>query len=87
LMVVSPYTPKGYVSQKQHDFGSILHFVETVFDLGRIPPGDFVDARADDLGDFFDFTKPPRPFIHITQPVPSSHFRDRSRKMTPPDDD
>jgi phospholipase C len=87
LLVVSPYTPKGHVSQKQHDFGSILRFVETVFDLGRIPPGDFVDARADDLGDFFDFSKPPRPFTHITQPVPSSHFRDPSRKMTPPDDD
>ena len=87
LLVVSPYTPKGYVSQKQHDFGSILHFVETVFDLGTIPPGDFVDARADDLGDFFDFTKPPRPFTSITQPVPTSHFLDRSRKMSPPDND
>jgi phospholipase C len=87
LLVVSAYTPKGYVSQKQHDFGSILHFVETVFDLGRIPPGDFVDARADDLGDFFDFSKPPRPFIHIVQPVPASHFRDSGRRMTAPDND
>jgi hypothetical protein len=75
------------VSQTQHDFGSILHFVETVFDLGHIPPGDFVDARADDLSDFFDFSKPPRAFTHVLQPVPSSHFLDRSRKMSPPDDD
>jgi phospholipase C len=87
LLVVSPYTAKGYVSQKQHDFGSILHFVETVFDLGVIPPGDFVDARADDLGDFFDFSKAPRPFTSIRQPVPNSHFTDKSRRMLPPDDD
>ena len=87
LLVVSAYTPRGYVSEKQHDFGSVLRFVETVFDLGRIPPGDFVDAKSDDLGDFFDFTKPPRSFTKIAQPVPASHFRDRTRTMMPPDDD
>jgi phospholipase C len=87
LLVVSPYTPKGYVSDKQHDFGSVLRFVETVFDLGLIPPGNFADARSDDLSDFFAFSKSPRPFTNITQPVPSSHFRDPKRKMAPPDDD
>jgi len=87
LLVVSPYTPAGYVSQKQHDFGSILRFVETVFDLGRIPPGNFADARADDLMDFFDFSKPLRAFTPIPTKVPASHFTDRRRPMLPPDDD
>jgi phospholipase C len=87
LLVVSPYTPKGYVSDKTHHFGSILRFVETVFDLGRIPPGNFADARADDLGDFFDFTKAPRPFIKIPQTAPASLFLDRSRPMTDADND
>jgi phospholipase C len=87
LMVVSPYTPKGYVSQKQHDFGSILHFVETAFDLGRIPPGNFADSRADDLLDFFDFSKPPRTFAPITAKYPSQVFLDPKRPMTAPDDD
>ena len=87
LLVVSPYTPKGYVSDKQHDFGSILRFVETAFDLGRIPPGNFADARADSLEDFFDFTKPPRPFTGIRQTVPTSRFLDRSRPMAAPDTD
>ena len=87
LLVVSPYTPAGYVSQKQHDFGSILRFIETVFDLGRIPPGNFADARADDLMDFFDFATPPRSFSAIPSKVPASHFLDRSRPMLPPDDD
>ncbi len=87
LLVISPYTPKGYVSEKQHDFGSILRFVEAVFDLGRIPPGNFADSRADDLSDFFDFTKAPRAYTAIRQPYPESRFLDRKRKMTDPDDD
>jgi phospholipase C len=87
FLVVSAYTPKGYVSQTQHDFGSILRFVETAFDLGLIPPGNFVDARADDLSDFFDFTKPPRKFTPVTQTVPNSRFLDRSRPMEAPDTD
>jgi phospholipase C len=87
LLVVSPYTPAGYVSNKQHDFGSILRFVETVFGLGRIPPGTFADARADDLMDFFNFSKAPRPFVPIDTTVPESHFLDRTRPMMPPDND
>jgi phospholipase C len=87
LLVVSPYTPAGYVSQRQHDFGSILRFVETAFDLGRIPPGNFADARSDDLLDFFDFTKAPRAFVSIPTKVPASVFRDRNRPMLPPDND
>ena len=87
LLVISPYTPAGYVSKAQHDFGSILRFVESVHGLGRIPPGNFADARADDLMDFFDFSKPPRPFVAIPTRVPTSHFLDRSRPMLPPDDD
>jgi phospholipase C len=87
LLVVSPYTPAGYVSDAQHDFGSILRFVETVFDLGRIPPGTFADARADDLMDFFDFSKPPRRFTSIGTRLPRGHFLDHARPMTPPDND
>jgi phospholipase C len=87
LLVVSAYTHKGYVSQKKHDFGSILRFVETVFDLGLIPPGNFADSRADDLSDFFDFSSPARGFTPIHQSLPESYFLDPKRRMTPPDDD
>ena len=87
LLVVSPYTTAGYVSQSRHDFGSILRFVETAFNLGRIPPGNFADARADDLSDFFDFTKSPRPFVPIPLKVPASKFLDRTRAVTAPDND
>jgi phospholipase C len=87
LLVVSPYTAKGYVSNRQHDFGSILRFIETVFDLGLIPPGNFADARADDLADFFDFGGVPRAFTPIPQPLANGYFLDPKRPMTPPDDD
>jgi phospholipase C len=87
LLVISPYTPNGYISPVQHDFGSILRFVEKVFGLGRIPPGDFADARADDLADFFDFQAAPRAFVPIPAPLPGDYFIGDKRPPTPPDDD
>jgi phospholipase C len=87
LLVISPYTPAGYVSPIQHDFGSILRFVERVFGLGLIPPGNFADARADDLADFFDFHSAPRSFSPIPAPLPGSYFINDKRPPTPPDDD
>jgi phospholipase C len=87
LLVISPYTPAGYISPIQHDFGSILRFVESVFGLGRIPPGNFADARADDLADFFDFKAAPRSFSPIPAPLPGSYFINDKRPPTPPDDD
>ncbi|HEX4369242.1 MAG TPA: alkaline phosphatase family protein [Rhodopila sp.] len=87
LIVISPYTPKGYVSDVQHDFGSILHFVEKRYNLGLIPPGNFADARADDLMDFFDFSQKPRDFVQIQTKVPESTFMDPKRQMIEPDDD
>ena len=86
LLVVSAYTPSGYVSGActplncpnanfpyVHDFGSILRFIESNFQLGRIaPPGfAYADAVAPDsiqghvpLSDFFTLTTP-RNFVSI----------------------
>jgi phospholipase C len=85
LLVVSPYTPAGYVSQQTHTFGSILKFIETAFSLPLIPPGTFVDARADDLSDFFDFNKPPRPFVAVPAPLGPDVFVHDRRPVTAPD--
>jgi len=87
LLVVSAYTPAGYISNAQHDFGSILRFTESVFGLGLIPPGNFADSRADDLSDFFDFRAKPRDFEAIAAPVPASFFINDTRRPTAPDDD
>jgi phospholipase C len=86
LVVVSAYTPQGYINNARHDFGSILRFVE--FNFG-IPPGslNFADARAKtDLTGFFDLTKAPRAFETIPAPKDANFFLHDKRKATDPDD-
>ena len=56
MIVISPYAKHGYVSHVQHEFGSILHFIEEQAALGPLAASD---ARADDLMDCFDFTQKP----------------------------
>jgi phospholipase C len=71
LIVISPYTPAGYVSHAQHEFGSILKFIEEDFGLGSLGT---TDARADDLTDCFDFQQKPRRFVHINAPRTQADF-------------
>jgi len=89
LLVVSAYTPQGTVSNTFGlDFGAILKFTEEIFNLGNIPPGTGVDAYAyGDLGDFFQFNLPPRPFVAITAPLSKEVFLDPKRPITAPDND
>ena len=89
LLVVSAYTPAGTVSNVMGlDFGAMLKFVEQIFNLGTIPPGDYADSFADDdLGEFFQFNKPPRSFLSINAPVAKEVFLDPKRPVTPPDND
>jgi phospholipase C len=54
LIVISPYARPGYISHVNHDFGSILHFMEETFNL---PSLGYADACADDLSDCFNFRK------------------------------
>jgi phospholipase C len=65
LVVISAYTPVGYVNNNRHDFGSILRFVEHNF---LIPEGalNVADKRAtNDLTLFFNLKRAPRPFTVI----------------------
>lgn len=86
LIVVSAYTPAGYVSQQTHTFGSILRFIETAYGLPLIQPGTFVDSRADDLSDFFVFAQPPRTFVSVPALMKPEFFLHDARKMDGPDD-
>jgi len=67
LIVVSPYAKTKYVSHVDHEFGSILRFTEEDFGLPAMAASD---ARADDLRDCFDFTKPPAAFSPFPVPTP-----------------
>jgi phospholipase C len=82
LLVVSAYTPPGYVDNTVHDFGSMLHFVETNFGLGLIGPGTYADSYADDLMAFFPLTVP-NAFVPIPARFNAAHFI--NHKVTPAD--
>ena len=86
LIFVSAYTPKGYINNFHHDFGTILRFIEGNF---NVPQGklDFADQRAtNDLGLFYDFTRIPRPFQFIKTALPPSYFLNDTRRPGDPDD-
>jgi phospholipase C len=82
LLVVSAYTPAGYVDDATHDFGSMLRFAESNFGLSLIGTGYFADAYADDLSAFFTLSTP-RKFVQIQ--APKVNFA--KQPLTDPDTD
>jgi phospholipase C len=84
LIIVSPYAKTGYVSHQQHEFGSILNFVEQNWNLGSL---GYTDARSDNFSDCFDFSQSPRPFQTIPALYPRSYFMKPGRVFSPPDND
>jgi phospholipase C len=84
LIVVSPYAKRGYISHAQHDFGSILKFIEETFRLGSL---GYADAPADDLSDCFNYNQAPTIFHPIDAPLDAAHFLNDQRPSTPPDTD
>jgi phospholipase C len=83
LIVVSPYAKRGYVSHRQHEFGSILSFVEENWGLGSLGR---TDARSDDLADCFDFSQTPAPYDPVEAKYPLEHFVQSPVAFTAPDD-
>ncbi|HLI95083.1 MAG TPA: alkaline phosphatase family protein [Candidatus Baltobacteraceae bacterium] len=84
LIVISPYAKRSYVSHVQHEFGSILHFTEDVFDL---PSLGYTDTRGDDLSDCFDFHQRPTTFHTIAAPRNAVYFMKLPPSNVPVDDD
>jgi phospholipase C len=83
MIVISPWAKRHYVSHVQHEFGSILKFTETAFDL---PSLHTTDDRADALRDCFDFTQQPGRFERINALREAAFFEDQ-RDDGPPDTD
>jgi phospholipase C len=84
LIVVSPYAKAHYISHRQHEFGSILKFIEGTFGLGSLGT---TDVRADDLSDCFDFSQSPRAFQTIPATYSASYFLRQPISFENPDDD
>jgi phospholipase C len=83
-IVISPYTPKGYVSHVQHEFASILKFAESTFGL---PSLGTTDVRADNFSDCFNFKRAPRSFTPIQAPLGRDYFLKQGPGTQPPDND
>ncbi len=84
LIVISPYAKRGYVSHRQHEFGSILKFIEKTFGLGTLGT---TDVRSDDLSDCFDFGQLPRRFTPIAAPLGAQYFLRQAYSGQNPDDE
>jgi phospholipase C len=88
LIVVSPYAKAEYISHTNHDFGSILKFIEKVYGLGTVDPAvGYADSRSDDLSDCFDFNQTPLTFTPIAAPHNAQYFINDKRPAEGPDDD
>jgi phospholipase C len=84
LIVVSPYAKAGYVSHVQHEYGSILKYVEETYGL---PSLGYTDARADDLSDCFNYSQAPIVFQTIQADRKAADFIRAPMVNVPPDDD
>ncbi len=88
LIVVSAYTPAGFISNSREDFGSVIRFVERNFGImeGALT---FADSRGGtgDLKTFFSLSEPPRPFQAINAPLSAKYFLTRKPSGLPVDDD
>jgi phospholipase C len=88
MMIVSPYDRKGtssqggYISHQDYEFGSILKFIEQVWDLGSL---DTTDKRATSIADCFDFTQSPRAFTPIPTKYSRAYFLRQPPSDLPPD--
>lgn len=86
LLVVSAYTPAGFISNTAHDFGSILRMIEGI---NHLPEGQlgFADARATtDLEEFFTLTQP-RTYQTVPAEKNSNFFLTQTGPSVDPDDD
>lgn len=85
LIVISPYAKAEYISHVNHDFGSILNFIERAFGLRSL---GYADAHAvDDLSDCFNFGQPPLQFKTIDTPLSADYFINDNSVPEDPDND
>jgi len=85
LIVISPYAKKGYVSHVQYETASVLRFAENLWGLHHMAAADTRAVSPAD--DCFDFSQPPRKFVHIRAPKGPEFFMNRPNDLRPPDDE
>jgi len=81
MLIVSPYV-KPHVEHTVYSFGSILRFIEDVWDLGTLGKSD---AHATSIGNAFDFSMSPRKFGAIPSKYSKEFFIHQKPSGIPPD--
>jgi len=90
MIVVSPYSnlknagTGTNINHTFYEFGSILKFIETTYNL---PSLGYADAQADDLSDCFNLMQKPITFQPISAPLGADYFINNKRPHIDPDDD
>lgn len=78
MIIISPYAKKNRTSHTDYQFGSILKFVESTFDLPGLSSLGygyvFSDRRSKSIADAFDFSQKPRRFVPIPAKYPPTDF-------------
>jgi phospholipase C len=86
MIVVSAYTPAGYINNQWLEFGAIARFIEGNFGVQRGALG-FADARNTfDFTDFFPLTTA-RSYTRIAAALTAQFFLNDKRPPVAPDDD
>ena len=87
LIFVSAYTPARYIDNLNHDFGSVLRFVQNNFGLGEGALG-FADSRTTtNFSTFYNLSNSPRPFVKLPTVKTALDFLNDKTPLTDPDDD
>jgi len=87
MIFVSAYTPVGYINNLNHDFGSVLRFIERNYGLGLGALG-FADARATNaFAAFYSLSNTPRQFQQIESAKTALDLINDTTPPTDPDDD
>ena len=81
MLIVSPYV-KPHVEHTVYQFGSILRFVEDVWDLGTLGKSD---EHSTSIGNAFDFSMQPRKFGAIPSKYSQEFFIKEKPSGIPPD--
>ncbi len=90
LIVISPYAlaPNGssyQVTHTQYEFGSVLHFIESTFNLPTLAASD---ARSNIFGsDVFNFSQTPRAFNAFATRANHEFFLRQPQSNVPADDE
>ena len=79
---------KATFRHTRYEFGSILRFIEEVYNLPHIGTGatGYTDARANSLTDSFNFLQTPRPFTPFGSKYPASTFINEPESNEPVDE-